>query len=69
MNAAAAANLDSSNTPVFDGPAGTTVTWVSLWNVAGTVRYGKKQVTAEAFGAQGTYTLTDFDMPLNLDPA
>src|SRR5690242_6490262 len=67
-NAAAAANLDSSDAPVFDVPAGTTVTWVSFWNTAGTVRYGKKQVTAEAFGAQGTYTLTDADFALSLNP-
>jgi hypothetical protein len=67
-NAAASANLDSSNAPVFDVPAGTTVTWVSFWNTAGTVRYGKKQVTSEAFGAQGTYTLTDADIALSLNP-
>lgn len=67
-NAAASANLDSSDAPVFDVPGGTTVTWISFWNTAGTVRYGKKQVTAEAFGAQGTYTLTDADFALSLNP-
>lgn len=67
-NAAAAANLDSSDAPVFDVPAGTSVTYVSFWNVAGTVRYGKKLVTTETFGAQGTYTLTDADFALSLNP-
>jgi hypothetical protein len=54
---------------VFDVPASTTVTWISVWNTAGTNRYAKKQVTSEAFGAQGTYTVLDasaFD--LNNDP-
>lgn len=67
-NPAAAANLDSADAPVFDVPGGTTVAWVSFWNTAGTVRYGKKQVTAEAFGSQGTYTLTDADFSLGLNP-
>lgn len=68
-NAAASGAIDSSNAPVFNVPASTTVTWVSFWNTAGTVRYGKKQVTSEAFGAAGTYTLTDADLDLNNDPA
>jgi hypothetical protein len=38
---------------------------VSFWNTAGTVRYLKKDVTDEVFGAQGTYTLTDTDFDLN----
>jgi hypothetical protein len=60
---------DSTNGAVFDVPAGTTVTWISGWNTAGTVRYFKKVVTSEAFGAQGTYTVTDADLDLNNDPA
>ena len=64
-NAATGGAIDSSNTPVFNVPAGTTVTWVSFWNTAGTVRYAKKAVTSEAFGAAGTYTLTDADFDLN----
>ena len=60
---------DSTNGAEFDVPASTTVTWVSGWNSAGTVRYFKKQVTSEAFGAQGTYTVTDADLDLNNDPA
>lgn len=64
-NAAAAGAIDSSNTPAFNVPAGVTVSWISFWNTAGTVRYAKKDVTDEAFGAAGTYTLTDADLDLN----
>lgn len=68
-NAAASGSMDdSTNGVVFDVPAGTTVTWISGWNTAGTNRYFKKQVTSEAFGAQGTYTVTDADLDLNNDP-
>lgn len=68
-NAASGGSMDdSTNGAVFDVPAGTTVTWISGWNTAGTSRYFKKQVTSEAFGAQGTYTVTDADLDLNNDP-
>lgn len=63
--AASGGTMDETTSPVFDVPAGTTVSWVSFWNTAGTVRYLKKDVTDEAFGAQGTYTLTDTDFDLN----
>lgn len=63
--AAGAGTMASSNTPVFAVGAGITVTWASFWNTAGTVRYAKKLVTTEAFGAAGTYTLTDADLDLN----
>lgn len=64
-NAASAGSMDDSNAPVFDVGAGITVSWISFWNTAGTVRYAKKDVTDEAFGAAGTYTLTDADLDLN----
>ena len=64
-NAASGGAIDDSTAPVFDVPAGTTVSWISFWNTAGTVRYAKKDVTDEVFGAQGTYTLTDVDFDLN----
>lgn len=66
-NAATGGAMDDSNVPVFDVPAGTTVSWISFWNTAGTVRYAKKDVTDEVFGGQGTYTLTDADFDIN-DP-
>jgi len=62
--AAASGTMDETTSPVFDVPA-TTVSWVSFWNTAGTVRYVKKDVTDEVFAAQGTYTLTDTDFDLN----
>jgi hypothetical protein len=64
-NAASGGAIDDSTAPVFDVPAGTTVSWISGWNTAGTSRYFKKDVTDETFGAQGTYTLTDIDLDLN----
>lgn len=58
--------LDSSNAPVFDVPAGTTVKYVGFWS-AETVGafYGAADVTDEVFAAQGTYTLTDAVLDLN----
>jgi len=54
---------------VIDIPTGTTVTYLSLWNVAGTVRYMKKLVTSEVFGAQGTYTVKGTTTTLDLNDA
>jgi hypothetical protein len=54
---------------VLDIPASTTVTWSSLWNTAGTVRYLKKAVTSEAFGVQGTYTVVAASTTLDLNDA
>jgi hypothetical protein len=68
-SASAGSMDDSTNGAVFDVPASTTVTWISGWNAAGDTRYFKKAVTSEAFGAQGTYTVTDADLDLNNDPA
>ena len=66
-NAASGGAIDDTTTPAFSIGAGQTVAWVSFWNGANTVRYAKKQVTSEVFGAAGTYTLTDVDFDLN-DP-
>lgn len=65
-NAASAGNLGSSNTPVFDVPGSTTVAYVGLWSAvsAGTF-YGSGQLsTAEVFGGQGTFTLSDADVTI-----
>lgn len=65
-NAASGGALDDSNTQVFDVPAGTTVAFVGFWSApTGGVFYGYADVTDEAFGSQGTYTLTDADFDLN----
>lgn len=63
-NAAAAGNLDSSNTPVFDVPAGT-IRRVGFFSLAtGGTYYGDAEITDETYGGQGTYTLTDADITL-----
>jgi hypothetical protein len=63
--AATGGSADETSSPVFDVAAGSTVSWISGWNTAGTQRTFKKDVTNEVFGAQGTYTLTDLDLDLN----
>jgi len=68
-NAASAGAATQNGDVVLDIPAGTTVTYVSLWNTAGTVRYLKKAVTSEAFGAQGTYTIKGTTSTLDLNDA
>lgn len=65
-NASAIGNLDSSNQPVFDIPAGTTITHFGIWNAAGTVFYGGELLSAsETYTDAGTYTLSDLDLDLN----
>ena len=64
-NAASAGNVDSSNQPVFDVPGGTTVTRLGFQTaLTGGTYYGDAELTDEAFGGQGTYTLTDCDISL-----
>lgn len=66
FSAASAGAVDSSNQPVFDVPGGTTVTHVGFFTAvsAGTFM-ASANVTDEAFGGQGTYTVTDADLDLN----
>ena len=61
--AAAGGLLDSSNAPQFDVPGGTTVTHAGFWQGATFIGYAA--VTAETYGGDGTYTLTDVDLSLN----
>jgi hypothetical protein len=68
-NAAASGAATPTANVVFDVPTGTTVSWVSGWNTAGTVRYFKKDVTDEAFGAQGTYTVLAASTSIDLNDA
>lgn len=64
-NAASAGALDNNANPVFDVPAGTTVSYVGLWSAAsGGTYYGHFDVTDEVFAGQGTYTLSDADVSL-----
>jgi hypothetical protein len=60
-------SMDSSNEPVFDCPAAAVVNYVGFFSaVSGGVLLGIDDVTQETFGGQGTYTLTDADLDLNL---
>lgn len=68
-NAASGGTATQNGDVVLDVPAGTTVSWVSLWDAAGTVRYLKKDVTDEAFGSQGTYTIKGTTSTLDLNDA
>jgi hypothetical protein len=67
-NAAGSGEATQNGDVVFDVPA-CTVSWVSLWNTAGTVRYLKKSVTSEVFSAQGTYTIKGTTSKLDLNDA
>lgn len=67
--AAAAGGLidDSTNGAVFDVAASTTVDWVGFFSaITAGINLGVRQVTTEAFAAQGNYTLTDAKLDLNL---
>ena len=68
-NAASGGAATPTANVVLDVPASTTVSWVSFWNTAGTVRYFKKDVTDEVFGAQGTYTVLASGTSLDLNDA
>lgn len=68
-NAASGGGATQNGDVVIDIPAGTSVTYVSLWNTAGTVRYLKKLVATETFGAQGTYTVKGTTSTLDLNDA
>ena len=67
FGAAVNGSIDSSNVPAFDVPAGATVTHVGFWSadVGGTF-LGADPVPNENFTGQGSYTLTDADLDLNL---
>lgn len=62
-NAASGGAIDSSNQPVIDCNSGDGVYHLGLWGsvTVGTF-YGSADVTDEDFGADGTYTVTDFDI-------
>lgn len=64
-NAASGGNLDNNANPVFDIPAGTTITHFGLWSASsGGTFYGSGDITDETFAGQGTYTLSDADVSL-----
>lgn len=64
-SAAASASKVTSNSPVFDVPASTTIVFIGLWSAAtGGTFYGSSSITSETYGAQGTYTLTSETLSL-----
>lgn len=68
-NAASGGAATQNGDVAIDIPAGTTVTYLSFWNTAGTVRYWKKAITSEAFGAQGTLTVKGTTSTIDLNDA
>jgi hypothetical protein len=64
-SAASSGNVDSSNQPQFDVPGSTTITRIGFQTaLTGGTYYGDAEITDEAYGGQGTYTLTDCDISL-----
>ena len=64
-SAASGGSMSASNQPVFDVPAGTTVSHVGYFSASTSGTYfGMSDVTDETFGAQGTYTLTSITASL-----
>jgi len=67
FNGADDGSIDSSNQPVLDVPAGAVVNYVGFFSaLTAGILHGIADVVEETFGAQGTYTLTDADLDLNL---
>jgi len=63
--AASTASVAASNQPVFDIDGGITVTHIGFFSaVTGGTFYGSADVTDEAFGGDGTYTLTSATISL-----
>lgn len=56
-------NLDSSNQPIFDIPAGTTVSHYSLWSGSTCLAFGLLS-DVEGFAGAGQYKLSDADINL-----
>ena len=64
MSGANAGAVSSSNQPVFNIPAGTTITHYALWVGNTCVDVGALSA-AESYAADGDYTLTDANVNLN----
>jgi len=64
-NAASGGNLDSSNVPTFDVPAGATVNYIAVYSAStGGTLLAYKDVPSETFTSAGTYAITDLDINL-----
>ena len=65
LGAASGGAIAASNQPVFNVPAGTTVSHVGFFSASTSGTFmGYADVTDEAFGAQGTYTLTSVNISI-----
>lgn len=60
---AASGTRSSTNSQVFDVPAGSTVAEVGYWSApSGGTFYGSRAVTSESYTGQGTYTVAVGDI-------
>lgn len=67
FNPPAGGAIDSSNTPVLNIPAGNTVTHIGYWTAeSGGNFIGYTDIVDNPFASDGTITLTDVDLDLNL---
>lgn len=67
FTAAASGNLDSSNVPVIDIPAGAVVTHIGYWSAStGGTLLAVTDIPDESYTNAGTLTVTDADLDLNL---
>lgn len=69
-NAASAGNIDSSNVPAVGVTAGDTVAYVGYWDAltGGTFLAYSAVSAPEVYSNDGTFTITDSDLDLNLVP-
>jgi len=65
-NAASGGNLDSSNTPTFTVPSGSTVNFAALYTgLTGGTLLAFKAITSETFATEGSLVISDFDVAIN----
>ena len=63
FNAASGGNIDSSNVPLFNIPAGVTITHYCHWSTTTVIDSGLLG-SPESFGGAGTYRLDDADISI-----
>lgn len=65
-NAASGGNLDSSNTPTFTVPAGSTVNYLAVYDAAtGGNLLAYRAITSETFATEGSLVVNDLDIAIN----
>jgi len=68
FNTVNSSNLDSSNTPTFTIPAGTTINFLAVFDAAtGGNLLAYKAITSETFATEGSVVVNDLD--INLEDA